>query len=68
MANKNNDKLYRVFDKKGKYHHSYSFTNKDSFGWAVDCASMVRGKVYEVGFDEFGKSNTSKLVFSAEEK
>jgi len=68
MENNNSDKLYRVYDKKGKYHHSYSFDGRDSLSWAVDCASAVKGKVYEVGFDESGKSNTSKLVFSAEDK
>jgi len=68
MANKNTNTLYRVYDKRGKYHHSYTRYNKESLSWAVDCAASIKGKVYEVSLDDSGTSKNSKLVFSSEGK
>ena len=67
MANKNTNTLYRVYDRKGKYHHSYTPYNKEVLSWAVDCATSIKGKVYEVSLDDSGVSEKSKLVFSFED-
>ena len=37
---------YRVYDKKGQYHHSYQI--KDD---AIECAKHVSGSVKELGGD-----------------
>ena len=67
MENKNTTTLYRVHDKKGKYHHSYTPYNKDVLSWAVDCAASIKGKVYEVSLDDSGAYKNPKLVFSSED-
>ena len=48
---------YRVYDKKGEYHHSY--TSKDD---AINCAKYVSGPVKSV------KDNEDKEVFNSEKK
>jgi hypothetical protein len=45
---------YRVYDKKGKYHHSYTSKND-----AINCAKYVSGSVKSVKDDE------EKEVFNA---
>jgi len=40
--------LYRVYNKKGEYHHSYSATLKGAVQWAIDCAKTISGSVNEV--------------------
>lgn len=40
--------LYRVYTKKGEYHHGYSAKLDGSRDWAIDCAKTVRGRVTEV--------------------
>ena len=39
--------LYRVYTKKGEYHHG-------SCNWAIDCAKIIRGRVTEVYDDVDG--------------
>jgi len=51
--------LYRVYTKKGEYHHGYSAKLKGSRDWAIDCAKAVRGIVKEVYADD----DTEKLIF-----
>ena len=45
---------YRVYDKKGHYHHSYQIKND-----AIDCAKHVGGSVKELGDD------AEKEIFNA---
>ena len=40
--------LYRVYTKKGEYHHGYSAKLEGSRNWAIDCAKTIRGRVAEV--------------------
>ena len=40
--------LYRVYTKKGEYHHGYSAKLEGSRGWAIDCAKTIHGRVTEV--------------------
>ena len=51
--------LYRVYNRKGEYHHAYSATLKGSLLWAIDCAKTVHGSVKEVYEDK-----TEKEIFT----
>ena len=46
--------LYRVYTKKGEYHHGYSAKLAGSRNWAIDCAKTIRGRVTEVYDDVDG--------------
>ena len=48
--------LYRVYNRKGEYHHAYSATLKGSLLWAIDCAKTVK-EVYE--------DKTEKEIFTS---
>tara|TARA_Y100000004_G_C8904522_1_gene408052 strand:- start:94 stop:291 length:198 start_codon:yes stop_codon:yes gene_type:complete len=56
--------LYRVYTKKGEYHHGYSAELKGSRDWAIDCAKTVRGFVKEV----YEGYETEKLIFDYNKK
>jgi len=58
--------IYRVYDKKGRYHQSYSPKLQEARAWATDCAASVRGCVKEDCLDELGCTKSSKVIFSAE--
>ncbi len=60
--------IYRVYDKKERYHQSYSSKLKDSRCWAIDCAIIAKGSVKEDVLDEFGCTKSSKTIFSVENK
>ena len=45
---------YRVYTKKGEYHHGYSAKLEGSRNWAIDCAKTIRGRVTEVYDDVDG--------------
>jgi hypothetical protein len=49
---KNNRVLYRVYNRKGDYHHSYGTTLDGSLDWAIDCAKKIQGSVTAVLEDE----------------
>ena len=51
--------LYRVYNRKGEYHHAYSAILEGSLAWAIDCAKTVHGSVKEISED-----GTEKEVFS----
>ena len=57
---KNKAVLYRVYNRKGEYHHAYSATLKGSLLWAIDCAKTVHGSVKEVYEDK-----TEKEIFTS---
>ena len=40
--------LYRVYSRKGEYHHAYNSSLDGALGWAIDCAKRVNGSVVEV--------------------
>ena len=44
-------KKYKVYTKKGEFHHSYNSVLKGSLGWAIDCAKTVNGFVMETSED-----------------
>jgi len=56
--------LYRIYTKKGDYHHGYSAELKGSRDWAIDCAKAVRGIVKEV----YDGDTTEKLIFDFNKK
>ena len=47
------NKKYKVYTKKGEFHHAYSGSLKGSLSWAIDCARTINGFVMEI--DEDGK-------------
>ena len=40
--------IYRVYTRKGQFHHCYSALLEGALGWAIDCAKVVGGSVKEV--------------------
>ena len=42
------NKQYRVYNKRGEYHHGYNGSLKGALSWAIDCAKRVGGSVREV--------------------
>ncbi len=40
--------IYRVYTRKGQFHHCYSSALEGALGWAIDCAKVVGGSVREV--------------------
>ena len=62
----NDNIIYRVYDKKGRYQQSYSPKLKDSRSWAIDCASILKGCVKEDTIDEKGFTEKSKKIFETE--
>lgn len=58
--------IYRVYDKKGRYHQSYSSKLNESRCWAIDCAISVKGLVQEDSINEKGLTESSKVIFHAE--
>tara|TARA_R110002020_G_scaffold237040_3_gene449324 strand:- start:1551 stop:1751 length:201 start_codon:yes stop_codon:yes gene_type:complete len=44
-------KKYKVYTKKGEFHHSYNSVLKGSLSWAIDCAKTVNGFVMEINED-----------------
>ena len=55
--------LYRVYNRKGEYHHAYSATLKGSLLWAIDCAKRINGSVVEVF-----ENGDEKEVFACQKK
>lgn len=41
-------KQYKVYNKRGEYHHAYNASLQGSLSWAIDCAKRVSGSVTEV--------------------
>lgn len=58
-----NQKIYRVFDRKKRYRQSYSAKLKDSYLWALDCAKIEKGFVYEDTINESGDTIASNLIY-----
>ena len=50
---------YRVYNRKGQYHHCYSNQLDGALTWAIDCAKTVQGSVREVS-----ENGEEKEVFS----
>jgi hypothetical protein len=42
------NKQYRVYNKRGEYHHAYNASLEDALSWAIDCAKRVNGSVTEI--------------------
>ena len=42
------NKQYRVYNKKGEYHHTYNAKLDGALDCAIDCAKRVSGSVREV--------------------
>ena len=42
------NKQYKVYNKRGEYHHVYNGNLEGALGWAIDCAKTIRGSVKEV--------------------
>ena len=40
--------IYRVYNRKGQFHHCYSGQLDGAREWAIDCAKVVSGSVREV--------------------
>ena len=40
--------IYRVYTRKGQFHHCYSAVLEGALGWAIDCTKVVGGSVREV--------------------
>ena len=59
----NENKIYRVFDRKKRYRQSYSAKLRDSYSWALDCAKIEKGFVYEDTINQAGEKIKSVLVF-----
>jgi len=53
--------LYKVYTRKGEYHHAYSAELKGSRGWAIDCARAVDGYVTQVSDD---LQRTEKKIYT----
>tara|TARA_R100001377_G_C3174843_1_gene104422 strand:+ start:302 stop:496 length:195 start_codon:yes stop_codon:yes gene_type:complete len=43
--------FYKVYTRKGEYHHAYSAKLQGSREWAIDCARVVDGYVTQVSDD-----------------
>lgn len=56
--------IYRVFDKKNRYHQSYSPKLANARSWAIDCAISAKGVVKEDVLDDSGVTQSSKVIFS----
>ena len=41
-------KQYKVYNKRGEYHHAYNASLQGSLSWAIDCAKSVGGSVKEI--------------------
>ena len=41
-------KQYKVYNKRGEYHHVYNGNLEGALGWAIDCAKRVGGSVRAV--------------------
>ena len=52
--------LYKVYTRKGEYHHAYSAELKGSREWAIDCARTVDGYVTQVS-DDLRKNRKENL-------
>jgi hypothetical protein len=57
------NKIYRVYDNKGRYKQSYSAELRESYSWATDCAKIEKGFVSEDVIDEKGEKISSKTVY-----
>ena len=53
--------LYKVYTRKGEYHHAYSAELKGSRAWAIDCARAVDGYVTQVSDD---LQRTEKKIYT----
>ena len=42
------NKQYRVYTKRGEYHHAYNASLEGALSWAIDCAKTVGGSVKEI--------------------
>ena len=40
--------LYRVYTRKGEYHHCYNGYLDGALGWAIECAKRVNGSVVKI--------------------
>ena len=60
---KSKENLFRVYNRKGEYHHAYNSALDGALGLAIDCAKTVNGSVKEVLDD-----GTEKEVFSCSKK
>ena len=60
--------IYRVFDKKDRYHQSYSTKLENGRSWAIDCAIITKGYVKEDVIDNLGATKSSKIIFSFDKK
>lgn len=58
--------IYRVYNGKNNYQASYSSKLKGSKDWAISCADLTKGKVYEVDITNNGVSESSKLIYPNE--
>ena len=47
------NKKYKVYTKKGEFHHAYNSCLEGSLKWAIDCARTINGVVMSV--DENGQ-------------
>ena len=45
------NKKYKVYTRKGEFHHSYNSCLEGSLNWAIDCAKTINGFVMEIGED-----------------
>tara|TARA_R110000803_G_scaffold177610_1_gene239952 strand:- start:155 stop:355 length:201 start_codon:yes stop_codon:yes gene_type:complete len=66
MSNENI--LYRVYDKKGRYQQSYSAKLQDARSWAVDCAILLNGSVKEDLLNESGAVEKTQNIFDSSKK
>tara|TARA_A100001201_G_C4074447_1_gene196904 strand:+ start:437 stop:646 length:210 start_codon:yes stop_codon:yes gene_type:complete len=55
--------LYRVYSRKGEYHHAYNPSLDGALGWAIDCAKRINGSVVEVF-----ENGDEKEVFACQKK
>ena len=53
--------LYKVYTRKGEYHHAYSAELKGSREWAIDCTRAVDGYVTQVSDD---LQRTEKKIYT----
>lgn len=63
-----NNTLYRVYDKKGRYQQSYSSKLQGARSWAIDCATLLKGVVKEDCLNEKGLTEKSQNIFDANKK
>ena len=57
------NKQYRVYTKRGEYHHAYNSRLEGALNWAIDCAKRVSGSVREVS-----ESGKEKEIFNWEKQ